>query len=366
MLNGIDLFSGIGGMSLGLRGICKTIAYCEIDPICQRVLRQAMQNGCIDCAPIYNNVLQLHGSMLPKSASIIYAGFPCQDVSTASDSSLNVDSKRTGLFKEVIRLAREMPQVKYIFLENVQNIEHRGLQRIIDSVVNGKFNIVYSTFYAYEVGLPHKRARWFALCFKQGLPTREIQALVTDIRNSGLKHTTYKQPPKMMPKDSVSNCVKRYGMLGNAVCPQCVTFSFVILASMYLSKLKEISQHNPNSQPTCKKSEKSQKTNKVTFHIHNNTSVCERSVIDHCGNMKIQLLNGMTLSRWGTPTASFLGQYHTLTQRSLSNLQNQLFWCKKNQEQYNSSSAARDFNKYYQVNPAWIEWLMGFPKYYTL
>ena len=37
----LDLFSGIGGFSLGLeRAGMETAAFCEIDPFCQKVLRQ--------------------------------------------------------------------------------------------------------------------------------------------------------------------------------------------------------------------------------------------------------------------------------------------------------------------------------------
>jgi len=38
----LDLFSGIGGFSLGLErsGGFKTVAFCEIDPYCRRVLHK--------------------------------------------------------------------------------------------------------------------------------------------------------------------------------------------------------------------------------------------------------------------------------------------------------------------------------------
>lgn len=38
----LDLFSGIGGFSLGLErsGGFQTVAFCEIEPFCQKVLRK--------------------------------------------------------------------------------------------------------------------------------------------------------------------------------------------------------------------------------------------------------------------------------------------------------------------------------------
>lgn len=56
MLNGLDLFSGIGGITLALRNYCKPVAYCEIDPFCQSVLLQRMQEGDLPKAPIWDDV----------------------------------------------------------------------------------------------------------------------------------------------------------------------------------------------------------------------------------------------------------------------------------------------------------------------
>ena len=41
-LNHLDLFSGIGGFSLGLEatGYFDTVAFCDYDPYCQKVLRK--------------------------------------------------------------------------------------------------------------------------------------------------------------------------------------------------------------------------------------------------------------------------------------------------------------------------------------
>lgn len=75
MLNGLDLFSGIGGISKALDRWVRTIAYCEIDTYCQAVLLSRMASGDIDNAPIWDNVTTLNGKEL-EAVDIIVGGFP--------------------------------------------------------------------------------------------------------------------------------------------------------------------------------------------------------------------------------------------------------------------------------------------------
>lgn len=59
MLNGLSLFSGIGGIDVALSGFVKPIAYCEIDPYCQSVLLSRMQEGHLPKAPIWGDITSL-------------------------------------------------------------------------------------------------------------------------------------------------------------------------------------------------------------------------------------------------------------------------------------------------------------------
>ena len=47
MINGLSLFSGIGGLDVALSDWVRPIAYCEIDPYCQGVLLSRMFDGSI-------------------------------------------------------------------------------------------------------------------------------------------------------------------------------------------------------------------------------------------------------------------------------------------------------------------------------
>src|SRR5216684_872072 len=100
---GLDLFSGIGGITKALEGYVQPVAYCENDRYAQGVLLSRMANGDLPNAPIWSDILTLRGAMLPRTPEIIYGGFPCQDISVAGrgkglDGERITDEKGGGLW----------------------------------------------------------------------------------------------------------------------------------------------------------------------------------------------------------------------------------------------------------------------------
>lgn len=159
-LNGLDLFSGIGGISFGLEQWVRTIAYCEQDRYAQAVLLSRMQSGDLDRAPIWDDVRTLRGDMLPP-IDIIFGGFPCQDISVAGKGA-GLTGERSGLFFEIVRLVDEC-KPSFVFLENVPAIRTRGLQAVAESFASRGYDFKWTILSAAEVGAPHLRKRWFAL-----------------------------------------------------------------------------------------------------------------------------------------------------------------------------------------------------------
>src|SRR5690348_14033865 len=95
-LHVLDLFSGIGGFSLGLErtGGFRTVAFCEIDRYCRAVLRKHWPD-----VPCFEDVRTLTG----VECDVICGGFPCQDISYAGRGE-GITGERSGLWREYRRL----------------------------------------------------------------------------------------------------------------------------------------------------------------------------------------------------------------------------------------------------------------------
>lgn len=165
IMNGLDLFSGIGGLSVALKGYIKTICYCESDRYAQSVLLSRMQSGDLDIAPIWDNVCTLNATMFSTKPEIIFGGFPCQDISVANNGTgKGLDGKRSRLFYEIVRLAKEL-QPTFVFLENVPAIRTKGLEQVIEAFASLGYDCRWTCISASSVGALHKRDRWFFLAY---------------------------------------------------------------------------------------------------------------------------------------------------------------------------------------------------------
>jgi len=170
MLNGLDLFSGIGGLTVALSEWCRPVAYCEADKYAQALLLSRMSCGDLPRAPIWNDVQTLNGNQL-QNIDIIYGGFPCQDISVAGNG-VGLEGKRSGLFYEIVRLVKET-NAPWVFLENVPAIRTKGLSTVIEAFTDLGYDCRWTCVSAAEVGAPHLRKRWFLLAHSNGAKLRD-------------------------------------------------------------------------------------------------------------------------------------------------------------------------------------------------
>lgn len=108
----IDVFSGIGGIGLALRGYINTVLYCEQNPYCQAVLIDRMRQGQLDKAPIHPDIKTLY---MPSGSKpkMIGGGFPCQDISGIGLQKGIEGGDRSSLFFEIMRIVDENSSIDY-------------------------------------------------------------------------------------------------------------------------------------------------------------------------------------------------------------------------------------------------------------
>jgi DNA (cytosine-5)-methyltransferase 1 len=151
--NVLDLFSGIGGFSLGLeRAGMRTVAFCEIEPSACAVLRKHWPD-----VPIIGDI---RAAAFPE-ADVICGGFPCQDVSYAGKRA-GVAGERSGLFWEMVRAVR-LVRPRYVIVENVAALSTDGMDAVLGTMAAERYDAEWDCISASDCGAPHGRPRvWIA------------------------------------------------------------------------------------------------------------------------------------------------------------------------------------------------------------
>lgn len=166
----LDLFSGIGGFSLGLErtGGFETVAFCEIEDYPRRVLAKHWPG-----VPIYDDVRTLTGNRLAAdgiTADVICGGFPCQDLSTAGNQA-GIDAERSGLWSKFARLVGEL-RPRFAIVENVSALlsgpsERPGqwFGRVLGDLATLGYDAEWNCIPASAVGAPHRRDRVWIIAY---------------------------------------------------------------------------------------------------------------------------------------------------------------------------------------------------------
>lgn len=160
----LDLFSGIGGFSLGLeRAGMSTVAFCEVDKKAQLVLKKHWPS-----IPIFDDVKTLNKEKLDErsiSVELICGGFPCQDLSVAGKGA-GLEGERSGLWFEFHRLIKEIKPL-YAVIENVSVLRNRGLDQVLRSLTEIGYDAEWHCIPASAVGAPHRRDRVWIIAYPE-------------------------------------------------------------------------------------------------------------------------------------------------------------------------------------------------------
>ena len=264
----LSLFAGIGGFDLGLErtGGFKTVAFCEIDPFCRKVLAKHWPK-----VPQYGDVQTLSGEQLIRdgiAVDCIVGGFPCQDISFAGKGA-GLAGERSGLWFAYARLIGEL-RPKLVIVENVGALLHRGLDAVLGTLASLGYDAEWHCIPASAVGAPHRRdrlwiiaypaqerrgeawelrylklAEWLSCGGEARFPANDIEAGAEGLepqKVSGFPAFSWCQnvrraedlrgrsdiPPPLFrgSRDGIPNWVDRVGACGNAVSPQMAEWLF--------------------------------------------------------------------------------------------------------------------------------------------
>lgn len=155
----LDLFSGIGGFSLGLErtGGFETVAFCEINPFCRKVLGKHWPG-----VPIHEDVREL-GPDGTGPIDVICGGFPCQDISSAG-RKLGIAGEQSGLWSEQLRLIRAL-RPRFAIVENVADLLARGMGAVVGDLAESRYDTEWHCISGSFIGLPQARERVWIIAY---------------------------------------------------------------------------------------------------------------------------------------------------------------------------------------------------------
>ena len=226
----LDLFSGIGGLSLGLhRAGLRTVAFCEIEPYCRSVLAERFPG-----VPIYDDVRGITAERLAADGigvDVVAGGFPCQDISFAG-SGAGLAGERSGLWREMWRIVGDV-RPRFVLVENVAALLVRGMGDVLGDLARIGYDAEWSVVPACSVGAPHVRRRVFIVAYPNreygrprlrdtaAQPIGAIQAIDSlESARAGWRARLANPSALYGGADGVPHGMERNRAIGNAVVPQ--------------------------------------------------------------------------------------------------------------------------------------------------
>ena len=156
-LRHLDLFSGIGGFSLGLEstGGFETVAFCDIEKYCLQVLEKRFPG-----VPRYTDIKELNYDKIKSDGlfpiDIITGGYPCQPFSVAGRKKGEEDPRH--LWPEMFRLVQEL-RPSWVIGENVSGHIKLGLDTVLKNLESEGYSARTFSISASSVGANHQRER---------------------------------------------------------------------------------------------------------------------------------------------------------------------------------------------------------------
>lgn len=193
---GEGLRAGLAHLGVETRTVC----HLEREAYQAAVLAARMEEGGLDAAPVWSDILTFDAGAWSGAVDCVVAGFPCQDLSLAGRRA-GLDGKRSGLFFNILDIAHACG-ARFLFLENVAGIAsatastvdeesaseyvgnyhakgfsqvgvedgrllERAAARVLGELADRGWNAEWLTLSASDVGASHGRERWFCWAWRE-------------------------------------------------------------------------------------------------------------------------------------------------------------------------------------------------------
>jgi len=207
----VSLFSGCGGMDLGLSGgfnfLGKRYKRLAFDIVWANDINESACKSYkhnlgkeIVCGDIWDSM-----DTMPESADVVVGGFPCQDISV-NGKRAGVDGSRSGLYRAMVEAVRRL-EPKIFVAENVKGLLMQNnkvsLEKVISDFSSIGYKVDYRLYHAADFGVPQTRDRVFIVGTQPGVTFRPPKAIL-----SKSEHITSEQAIadlEGMPEDESTN-----------------------------------------------------------------------------------------------------------------------------------------------------------------
>lgn len=357
-LASLDLFCGIGGMSLGLHEVAHPLLFCDKLPEARDVVLARMKDGRLPKAAFVDDVRKVNRRKNLR-ADLVCGGFPCVGFSSSGKRE-GFQNSKTRIYHEFVKtIAKARPKI--VFMENVPGVL-KGLPRIHRDFQSLGYELMWTLLSACQVGAPHRRNRWFCIAYRP----KDIQDIPVP------KESVFQWRRKDMPDRTTNRpyLPMRVALQGNSLVPEAarVAFAYLVTLAKHLEseglppKAKVIKDRYPKYGftirnrvyetpkshrlflPTCAKMRfamdpKKYKSKKAFPNVRHRTKMIRQKVYK---------------DRFATPRFSMIQAANHLTRRTMNDLPTQMRFL---------SEPDRPTKKY--TNPEFVDWMMGYPPGWT-
>ncbi len=254
----LSLFSGAGGGLYGSKLLeWETIGYVEFNEYCQKFIRQRIDDGIFDRAPIFTDVREFVKCGAARAyrgfVDVVTGGFPCQPFSVAGKREASNDER--DMWPATMDVIKAV-QPPVVFLENVPGLLSATVDNtsdghiyyfgtILRDLAESGYGVKWCVLGADDVGAPHHRKRlWILgfsadselLRFNKGKPrnaTGETSTRRKYRMESHRRAGLYATPRVCRMVDGVADRSNRLKAIGNGQVSLSMAAAYAILSSEF-------------------------------------------------------------------------------------------------------------------------------------